>query len=165
MQGTAYFSDCGRYRYALTRHWDTGPTCTFVGLNPSNADATKDDATVRKCVRFAQTWGYAGMSLVNLFARRCRYPQALKTSADPVGPDNDRWLASVLDDAPLGIAMWGNPGLRAYGDVSRRDLTVLARHNHWLCFGLTRQGAPKHPLYLPSTTALCPFNHDCIQRT
>lgn len=157
MESSAIFSDCGRYRYLLNRRWEKGDDCVFVGLNPSTADGSKNDATVRKCIHFARSWGFAGISLVNLYARRCRYPQALATSDDPVGPDNDRWLTSVIGEAPLAIAMWGNHGARIYGEGTRRDILVMKSRGEWLCFGQTKLGAPKHPLYLPKETPLQTF--------
>lgn len=158
MRSSALFSDCGRYRYLLSRCWGEGEQCAFVGLNPSTADSTNNDATVRKCMQFAHAWGFAGITLVNLYARRCRYPQALATSKDPVGPDNDHWLSHVVDGASLAIAMWGNHGTRVYNDGMRRDILVTKRHSDWRCFGLTKLGAPKHPLYLPKATTLRSFS-------
>lgn len=158
MQSSAIFSDCGRYRYRLSRRWADGEDCVFVGLNPSTADGAKNDATVRKCMQFARAWGFAGLTLVNLYARRCRYPQALATSDNPVGPDNDAWLAGAVKEAPLVIAMWGNHGARAYGEVARRDLLAMDLRNDWRCFGRTKQGAPQHPLYLPNAAQLQTFS-------
>ena len=158
MESSAIFSDCGRYRYVLSRRWADGEDCVFVGLNPSTADGAKNDATVRKCTQFARAWGFAGLTLVNLYARKCRYPQALATSDDPVGPDNDAWLAGAVKDAPLLIAMWGNYGARAYGEVARRDLLAMDLRDDWRCFGRTKQGAPQHPLYLPNVTQLQTFS-------
>ena len=158
MESSAIFSDCGRYRYVLSRHWEDGETCVFVGLNPSTADDSKNDATVRKCMHFARSWGFAGISLVNLYARRCRYPQALLTSDDPVGPDNDRWLTSVIGGAPHAIAMWGNRGARIYGEGIRRDTLLITLRSKCSCFFQTKLGAPKHPLYLPKATPLQAFS-------
>lgn len=158
MQSTAHFSDCSRYRYYLSRRWSPGKSCTFVGLNPSTADDTNNDATVSKCIRFAQLWGFSGMTLVNLYARRCRYPEALRTSDNPIGPDNDAWLLQAINDAPVIVAMWGNHGVRAYDHGTRRDLVVMKHRNDWQCLGITKLGAPKHPLYLPSTTTLRSFH-------
>ena len=158
MESSAIFSDCGRYRYFLRRRWEDGEDCVFVGLNPSTADGSKNDATVRKCIHFARSWGFAGISLVNLYARRCRYPQALATSDDPVGPDNDLWLTSVIGGAPHAIAMWGNHGARIYSEGIRRDTLVITLRSKWSCFGKTKLGAPKHPLYLPKATPLQAFS-------
>jgi len=158
MESSAIFSDCGRYRYFLSRRWEDGEDCVFVGLNPSTANGAKNDATVRKCIHFTRSWGFAGISLVNLYARRCRYPQALATSNDPVGPDNDFWLKSVIGDAPLAIAMWGNHGARTYNEDIRRDILVMKLRDEWHCFGQTKLKAPKHPLYLPKETSLQAFS-------
>lgn len=154
----AVFSDCHRYRYFLSRRWDAGELCAFVGLNPSTADITRNDATVRKCIQFACAWGFSGIALVNLYARRCRYPQALRTSIDPVGPDNDAWLTRSVDEASLVIAVWGNGGARIYGDGTRRDIEIVKRRDDWHCLGQTKLGAPKHPLYLPKATPLQSFS-------
>jgi len=158
MESSAIFSNCGRYRYVLSRRWADGEDCVFVGLNPSTADSAKNDATVRKCIHFARSWGFGGIALVNLYARRCRYPQALATSDDPVGPDNDLWLKNVISGAPLAIAMWGNHGARSYGEGTRRDIHATKLRHEWHCFGQTKLGAPKHPLYLPKATKLQAFS-------
>lgn len=43
----AKISECGLYRYELTRHWSEGRgICTFVMCNPSTADASHDDPTM-----------------------------------------------------------------------------------------------------------------------
>ena len=109
-------------------------------------------------MQFANSWGFAGISLINLYARRCRYPQALHTSDDPVGPNNDFWLADVIGDAPMVIAMWGNHGARIYHEGMRRDIVVMELRDKWYCFGQTKLGAPKHPLYLPKATPLQAFS-------
>ena len=157
LRGQAIFSACERYRYVLSRSWDNGRHCVFVGLNPSTASASCDDATTRKCLTLAKTWGFSGIRLVNLFARKSRYPQALATTHDPVGPDNDNWIKSAITDTDTVVAMWGNHGQRLYGQSLRRDLQVLALTSTWQCMGYTKFGAPRHPLYLASTTTLQPF--------
>lgn len=47
----------------------------FVGLNPSTADETEDDQTIRRCVGFAMDWGYGGLCMGNLFAIRATKPK------------------------------------------------------------------------------------------
>ncbi|MAJ27377.1 MAG: hypothetical protein CME52_06025 [Halieaceae bacterium] len=157
MKATATFSDCGRYRYRLERRWAPGPVCVFVGLNPSTATARSNDATVRKCVSLARSWGFSGITMANLFAIRCRYPQILSTHRDPVGPENDQVLMTVIGGAQTVVAMWGNQGLKGYGLGARRDSYALSLHNHWQCIGITMHGAPRHPLYAAKTSALIPF--------
>lgn len=135
----------GRYRYALTRRWASGGRdAMFVGLNPSTATATRDDATVRRCVAYAQAWGFDGLRLGNLFAYRARDPKRLFMARDPVGPKNDEHLRKMAEGAGIVVAAWGNHGtLRGRADAVRALLPRL----HYL--RLTRQGQPAHPLYLP----------------
>jgi len=145
----AILSDCGRYRYMLRRVWDrTKPVCLFVGLNPSTADATKDDPTIRRCVRFADDWGYGALMMGNLFAFRATDPKQMIAAADPVGPLNDQWLKEVARGCGIVIAAWG-----ANGSLNARDWEVrqmMPKQMHHL--GLTKAGQPKHPLYLKAGT-------------
>ncbi len=96
MQRTACSSRCSHYRYSLSRTWNESlQRIVFIGLNPSTADAQHDDPTVRRCIGFARRWGYGGLTLVNLFAYRTTEPAELKEVDDPVGLDNDRWIAEA----------------------------------------------------------------------
>ena len=156
-RATATLSDCGRYRYLLERHWGNGTACVFVGLNPSTATAETDDATIRKCAALAKAWGFSGMTMANLFAVRCRYPKVLSTHQDPVGPANDRFLLPAIEQAHTMVAMWGNHGLKSYGQSTRRDQYILSLRDDWQCVGITNQGAPRHPLYVASSSTLVKF--------
>ena len=157
VKSTATFSDWGRYRYLLERRWDDGPNCLFIGLNPSTATADRDDATVRKCVALARTWGFSGMTMANLFAVRCRYPRVLSTHQDPVGPDNDRFLLPAVKQAHTVVAIWGNHGLKSHGQLARRDHYILSVRDDWQCIGITTYGAPKHPLYVANSSPMANF--------
>jgi len=81
-------SPCGIYRYTLTREWEDGRCVAWLMFNPSNADATDDDATIRKCIGFSKRWGYGRMAVVNLYGVRSRDPKTVAKTADPVGPLN-----------------------------------------------------------------------------
>lgn len=151
---TARFSRCKKYRYELGRSWDDGETVVFVGLNPSTADHTIDDPTVRRCIRFASDWGFGSLSIVNLFGYRSPDPSRLHTVVDPVGISTDRILREVLGKADLVIAAWG-----VHGTLAARNETVLAWIPQPHCLGVTRAGHPKHPLYLPATTEPRRFGH------
>lgn len=151
--GTAILSPCGRYRYRLTRRWGDGPTCGFVMLNPSTADADQDDPTIRRCIGFAKREGCGGLIVVNLFAWRSTSPLGLLDADDPVGPDADDHLLLAIDqvDGPL-IAAWGvwNRGTRP-GDVR----AMIGKH--CVCLGKTKDGHPRHPLYVKGETSLEPL--------
>ena len=156
---TAVLSPCGTYRYRLTREWaerdllsaEGGGSVTFVMLNPSTADATLDDPTIRRCVGFAQALGCGSMIVVNLYALRSTDPKALWSHPDPVGPDNDKVLASTLWDA----AYLGEPVIAAWGANARPDrvaaFMALPHADRVTALGVTKAGAPRHPLYLPRT--------------
>ncbi len=82
----AVISDCGRYRYRLTRRWGDGPLLSFIMLNPSTADAEVDDPTIRRCMGFARRDGYGGIVVGNLYAFRTTKPKALFAADNPLGP-------------------------------------------------------------------------------
>ncbi len=157
LQAAAAFSPCGRYRWWLARRWDPRrPRLLFIGLNPSRADARRDDPTLRRLQGFARAWDYGGLEVVNLFARIAAQPAALRRSRDPVGAANDRWLLRrlrALAGAEAGAAVWlgwGNGG--AWGGRDRRVLALLAADPTplpLLAIGLTAAGQPRHPLYAP----------------
>jgi len=139
----AVFSPCRRYRYLLSRHWDTNraPLC-IIGLNPSLADASRIDPTVRRCLQYAADWGYGGLKLVNLFAYRSPYPQVLRRYYQPVGPENDWYLDQAISQSGMVVCAWGNQG-----QLRRRDQRVLPRIAQPYCLKQNASGAPAHPLY------------------
>jgi hypothetical protein len=144
MRGSAVFSPCGRYRYALRRHWGgPGGEAMIVGLNPSTADADRDDPTIRRCIAFTRDWGYAGLCMTNLFAYRATKPADLMAADHPVGPDNDAWLLEAARNAAIVVAAWG-----VHGTWRGRDQAVRGMLPQLACLGLTRLGQPRHPLYL-----------------
>lgn len=146
MERGAYISSCGIYRYSLWRQWAQGPKVMFVGLNPSTADATLDDPTIRRCVGFAKAWGYAGLLMTNLFAWRATKPSDMLAAYRPVGPDNDRILQTSHSEAALTVAAWG-----AHGSHGGRDASVKAMLPNLHYLRMTKGGHPGHPLYLPSS--------------
>src|SRR5262249_44998661 len=84
---SAVISACGRYRYYLCRKLagGGGRVATFIMLNPSTADAERDDSTIRKCVGFGRRWGCGQLHVVNLFGLRATQPTELRTVGNPVG--------------------------------------------------------------------------------
>lgn len=145
MRGEAIFDATGRYRYLLRRRWGAGPRVAFVMLNPSTADASRDDPTIRRCVGFARRWGFRSVDVVNLFAYRTPHPRALARAADPVGPANDRHLRRAVRRAALVVCAWGATDL---AHARARAVAGLFDGIRLRCLGWTRSGAPRHPLYL-----------------
>ena len=144
----AVFSTCRRYRYGLWRIWDDDkPMAMFIGLNPSTADETNDDPTMRRCISLSQSWGYGGLCMANLFACRSTDPEQLKTVDDPVGPENDFWIRKLSHEAPIVVAAWGN-----LGSFESRGEAVLRRVPQISCLAVNKSGQPRHPLHIPVRT-------------
>ena len=164
--GDVRFSPCGRYRWWLERHWPPAATAgqqagggvasscgrlLFIGLNPSRADAARDDATLRRL-------GFAALEVVNLFARVSPRPDDLQRLAEPVGGENDRWIAARLRACDRVWLGWGNGGR-----WSGRDRRVLALIRNGVppaavgCIGVTASGQPRHPLYAPAAARWVPW--------
>lgn len=151
----ANFSPCKRYRYDLYRKVNgqatDARTLVVVMLNPSTADATSDDPTIRRVMGFGRAWGYWGVHVLNLFAIRATDPREMLAADDPIGAENDAYLARALTGArdkrePV-LAAWG-----AHGRHRGRDFHVmhkLVEGVRWQCLGRTHSGQPKHPLYIP----------------
>ena len=155
MNSTATLSPCRTYRYSLTREWGSGLAVLFVGLNPSTADETLDDPTIRRCISFARDWGYARLHMANLFAFRATDPRDMKNASDPVGPENDKHLLTLANDSALTVAAWGVHG--TFGGRHNAVREMLPRL-HYLRF--TKDGHPGHPLYLPGTLKPVAWNQD-----
>ena len=157
LENDAVISECGKYRYLLRRTWDfSKPRALLVMLNPSTADARTDDATIRSCVRLLSGLGYGSMEVVNVFAYRATDPEELAKAADPIGPKNADILDSAIGRCDVVIFAWGaHPMAEERGRLIRS--TVKTYRPATYCFGKTKKGAPKHPLYIKSGTQLETF--------
>lgn len=141
------------YRYALWRRWGKGKGyAMFIGLNPSTADDKVDDPTIRRCMSFAESWGYDGLCMANLFAYRTKSPSEMKQADDPVGPETDKWLKKLAKKAGVVVAAWG-----VHGQFLQRDQEVQAMIQPLHYLRLTKRGYPGHPLYLPKTLVPQPW--------
>ena len=148
------FSPCRTYRYSLWRKWIGGNGyAMLVGLNPSTADETQDDPTIRRCIAFAKSWGYSALCMANLFAYRATDPNSMLAATDPVGPENDNYLRMLAKRAGVVVAAWGANG--AHRGRAAEVVALLDRELH--CLALTRGGHPGHPLYLLKTRTPVPF--------
>ena len=145
---TAVYSDCERYRYSLTRIWDTqGRKALFVMLNPSTATEVQNDPTVERCERRARILGFGAFQVTNIFAWRDTDPRKMRAATDPVGPENDMAIMAGADWADQVIAGWGTHG--AHLDRGPMVEALLrATDNPLYHLGLTKDGHPKHPLYI-----------------
>lgn len=144
----AVYSDCETYRYALTRVWDNAlPTVAFIMLNPSKATEVQNDPTIERCERRARALGFGGFRAVNIFALRETDPHKMRKHADPEGPDNAYFLSESCTWADTVVAAWGAHGEHlGQGHRTRELLAATGRDIH--SFGQTKQGHPRHPLYI-----------------
>ena len=186
-QNGAMFSPCRSYRYSLWRTWDSQkPIVVFIGLNPSTADETVNDPTMRRCIGFARLWGYGGMVVVNLFAYCATKPTVLRHVADPVGKDTDSWIYTLcqyvarqvggehnsLDCEEAGQTHGSEKShyesvsakvILCWGNqgcLKGRDRTLLTLITPIItpyCLAMTKQGYPAHPLYLRKTLVPIPY--------
>lgn len=147
----AVISRCGTYRYLLTREWDPSlASMLWIMLNPSTADASVDDPTIRKCIGFAKKWCFGSITVVNLYALRATSPKELALHSHPCGPMNDSYIEAAFVDVGLVVAAWGTKGSpRRSKDVC----AIAARKEKPLHHigTLTKDGFPRHPLYVPYT--------------
>ena len=156
LESWANISPCEKYRYNLGRIWDRDkPLLGIIGLNCSTADAKKNDPTVTREILFAIRDGFGGLIKGNLFAFRATNPvEMLAQGFDAIGPENDEALKTIAALTRKLVVAWG-----AHGGFLDQDLEVceLLAGTEFFCFGTTKDGHPKHPLYLKKTTKLVPW--------
>lgn len=152
---SAVISKCKNYRYLLNRKTShkNGKKLVFVMLNPSTADASKDDPTIRKCIGFGERLGYEDVEVVNLFAFRSTKPENLLTCDDPVGPSNDEFIGHAINTSDMVICAWGTKG-----SILDRDKEFLSHALNLHALEITKDGHPKHPLYISYDKKPVPFN-------
>src|SRR5882762_11798759 len=107
MTKSAIFSECGKYRYLLSRDWSEGKIAMCIGLNPSNASADKDDPTIRLLIKTLTILGFGGLRMTNIYAYISSKPSVLFEVPDPFG-QNDAWLQTTAYGCQEIIFCWGN---------------------------------------------------------
>ncbi len=157
---SATISDDGLYRYDLTRTWGPGPRALWVLLNPSVADALKDDPTTTRCIGFSRREGCGSLTLVNLYAYRATKPRELRQVDDPVGGYRNRaTIEQWLQDPSTSfvVAGWGATRVDPDAVLAMQRLVREAGHS-FVCLGTTKSGAPRHPLYLKTEAPFIPWS-------
>jgi hypothetical protein len=161
MTSVALFSDDRRYRYWLLRQWDPQkPAVAFIGLNPSTADEKINDPTIRRCIGFAERWGYGGLLMLNLYAYRSTIPSKMwkvhRRGGDIIGGERGYVMALMGYARQHGceqtIAAWGNDKL---------DRHIALKSTPWKldCLKINDDGQPGHVLYLPYLAERQPWNY------
>jgi hypothetical protein len=161
----------GSHRYRLWRAWPmvgASLRVCFVMLNPSTADGSHDDATIRKCMAYARRWGYAGIEVVNLYSFRTTNPKSLREAGYLNGPAADGMIRMALIEGTVGMLLyaWG-----AHAQPERvREVHAIARKLDYTpgVLRITKSGYPAHPLYLKGDlepTTLTDVQNDQLERT
>ena len=155
----AVFSDDRKYRYLLRRWKHSGRprSLAIVMLNPSTADEKIDDPTTTRMLRFCEWQGFNDYTVVNLFALVSPHPGDLRSAPDPVGPDNDMWLRTGMIDYDVVMVAWGTNGEL----MNRADEVLALLPQELWCFGKTKDGYPRFPLYIRSGTPLERYGSRC----
>lgn len=161
MRSSASFSSDGVHRYELRREWDIRlpPFCAIM-LNPSTADAHKNDPTVTRIIKRASLLRYGSIIVLNVGAGRNTDPKLWLAMEDPVGPRNwavmKRVLKEVHDRNGIVLVGWGNHAPRP---LERRVVRIASEARVQLhCLGCTNTGRPKHPLHVAYQEEMVPWN-------
>jgi hypothetical protein len=141
------------HRYTLHRSWlGNRGDVNFIMLNPSTADDTFDDATIRRCVGFAKAWGFSGLKVTNLFAYRATYPKDLKALLATnngfwmaVGEENAFHISREANTSKMVVCAWGDNCDVHPTRVSDVIRMLLPMHDLF-CIRRTKKGNPAHPV-------------------
>jgi Uncharacterized protein conserved in bacteria len=144
------------YRYRLSRTWNSEKSpLGFIMLNPSTADESENDPTIRRCVGYAKDWGYGSILVGNLFALRATNPSQLRKHHNPIGPENDEHLRSICTESEMVVAAWGTKGV--VNDRGPEVVEMLSVDLYAL--NTTKAGHPNHPLYQSKDAEPEPFEY------
>ena len=161
---SAIISECGKYRYTLTREIEQITRqvrpCLFIMLNPSTADHTKDDPTIRKCLKFAKREGCTSLTVVNLLALRTTNPDGLLGEGDSFGPDNHHHIVKEISRHKLGLIVcaWGSHKAVRVSNIASEVVRIISDRTTPYCLKINKDGNPAHPLYIRDDEPLKKFN-------
>lgn len=159
IQRAAVLSPCGVYRFRLTREdvtlFPSDGAVLFVLNNPSTADATVDDQTVRKAWGFTRSWGFNRMCFVNTNPHRSTDPKLAVIPDEAILTENDTHLRFAAAEASLVVCAWGT---KAEQKLVTRALAVLRLQKPLHVIELSTHGIPKHPLYLRGNLPAVPWH-------
>lgn len=158
----AILSPSETFRYVLWRRWSSRPLLVFIMLNPSTADALRNDPTIRKCIGFARRFGFGGIVVVNLFAYRATDPNDLRKAGWLTGGDENMLaIGQALRYAGNrgAICAWGANVRKVDPERLRITFNVIRATGTPLYSLLTLpDGIPGHPLMLPYDSLLTEFS-------
>jgi hypothetical protein len=148
VENECHFSPDRRHRYTLLHRINPlfgEKLIMWIGLNPSTADEQQLDPTLTRIRGFSEREGYDGFLLTNIFGFRATDPKVMRNTPDPVGPENDAALLEAAQRCDKVVAAWGAHGV--HQDRALAVAKLLGKHKLW-CLGTTKDGHPRHPLYV-----------------
>ena len=145
----ADISNDKKERFSLSRIWDSKkPKALYIMLNPSYADNESDDPTIRRLIFFSKKFKFGGFYVTNLFSQITPYPKELNMD-NKSKKKNLKIISELIKKSDLIVYAWGN--------LVSEPIELRKLIESPLCFGINKNGTPRHPLYLRSDTKLQDF--------
>jgi hypothetical protein len=149
---TQVLSNDAVYEYRADRWWAEGPRLVFVGCNPSLITwqaGARLDPTSANCEAIARRDGYAGVTMLNLWALRSTDPRDLRDHPDPIGPGWAESFDEAVRDVGFVVGAWGTAPFGAGARVAGHRIDEVVGHLVELrlevrCVGQTAGGEPRH---------------------
>jgi hypothetical protein len=157
--GGATYAYGRRYRTVLLRSWNNhlprNDYVLWIGMNPSTAEAAVDDRTIRKELYFTKKMGFRSYVKCNVMDYRSTDPRILLDVETPCSDQNLPAIIQHATNATVIVVCWGSlpKPLRRYADEVVQSLSSYQLY----CMGKTKDGSPRHPLYLSNTTEKQPW--------
>jgi hypothetical protein len=146
---SADISNDKKDRFSLSRIWDSKkPKALYIMLNPSYADDESDDPTIRRLIFFSKKFKFGGFYVTNIFTQITPYPKELNMDNNSK-KKNLKIISELIKKSDLIVYAWGN--------LVSEPMQLRKLIESPLCFGINKNGTPKHPLYLRSDTKLQDF--------
>lgn len=151
-----------KYRFSLGTKGERTLIC--FGVNPSTAEPTRLDPTLKSVERFALQNGYDSYLMLNLYPQRATNPKDMDKAPNiEMSRKNLEIINTYLSQDNCDIwAAWGTlimmrPYLFSY--LQEIYSTSQDKNNKWYTIGKkSKDGHPHHPLYLKKGLPLEPFD-------
>ena len=141
MISKAEFSLDGHNRYSLSRIWENKlPKVLFIMLNPSIANSKKNDPTIRKIISYSKSWGFGGVYVGNIYSNISPYPKDIRLIKFHREKKNIESIKKMKEKTELSVFAWGN------NEKAPNWLKAIIKTPYYI--ELSKNGIPKHPLYL-----------------
>lgn len=148
-EGWLYIGD-EKVRYALGEPGSYN--LVVIGLNLSMATPEKTDPTIKRIRKIVEKENLNGWIMINLYPMRTPKPDELPLTMDKkIAKKNIEVIKWIVQKYMIGrvYAAWGsNIEKRGYL-IDECQKIVDAIPEEWFARGTTRNGHPKHPLYVP----------------